>query len=164
MSGQPEYLVVKIHSQVEIHTFNNSPTPETNSSLTVAPNPCNFSSLKKWLHKQKLYFLWLNIFLGLILRRQCTYRNVIQNITFKWPKYIQYRVTGHRGMHIYWMTSKDRYSDSHRAGSGSLCVRTCSFWMAEQTVAGGWSGACTLYPHPHHHSALAYNARNDIKR
>lgn len=68
---------------------------------------------------------------------------------------VQCSVTGHRGMQINGKTSKGRNSHSHRAGSGSLCVRNCSFWMAAQTVEGGWSGACTLYPHPHHHSALA---------
>lgn len=51
-------------------------------------------------------------------------------------------------------------SDSRQAGTGSLCVHNCSFWMAAQTVSTGSSEACTLYPHLHHHSALACNARN----
>lgn len=47
---------------------------------------------------------------------------------------------------------------SHRAGSGWLCVHSCSFWTAAQTDAGEWSGACTPYPHPRHHSASACSA------
>lgn len=91
------------------------------------------------------------------------YGNVIQRFIFRWPKYTECSVVGHRGMQMYCMKSRNRYSHSHQVGSGLPCVHNCSFWMAAQTVAGGWSGACTLYPHPRHHSALACNAIDDIE-
>lgn len=52
---------------------------------------------------------------------------------------------------------------SRQAGSDSLCVHNCSFWTAAPTVAGGWSGACTLYLHPRRHSASACSAKKKKK-